>query len=667
MAMDAVRRTQWLASTVLIGTALLLLGLLGRVVWLQKHITPAIQEQLARQSNGAVTLAANRGAINSVDGTPLALSVRMYNMYADPAYIADSTGKLNGLKPGEEKQAQQLLVEALAPLVNKPAEELKFTLEDNEYYKQEMSPGVFQERMKEVKPGVWEKVPRRFLWLKKEVDESFYKRFMELRAKMREESRDAAKAASKTRDPILRAKETEHARVLYHALEGVGFVRSIERVYPLGHLGGSIVGYANRYDGVDGLERQLDPLLRGIPGQMLVTRDAARHTLLIQNQRYTPPDVGRNVWLTVNSVDQGIAEEELAKAVIGFKGESGTAIAMDPHTGRILAIANYPFLDPGGFATAPKETRRDLAITDPYEPGSIFKPFILAGALEHHIVKPSDVFNCHGGRWNDPTGRLVQDTHGYGELTVEEILVHSSNVGMTQIGWKMGIPLLYDTVTKFGFGQRTGVELPGDQKGIVPSLNKWNKGTMTSASFGFAVAATPLQLVRGFATFANGGYLVTPRIISSVEETPGNAVPWSEVAGAPMQPQIISAETANTMKNIMAGVYTYGTAKNAASKVYVLFGKTGTARIAGNPHGEGGAGYGAAEYNSSFLTGGPLNDPKVVVIVTIHKPDRTLGRFGGTVAAPAATSIVERILMYQQVPADKIAAPEKVVRRVAAH
>jgi cell division protein FtsI/penicillin-binding protein 2 len=648
MAMDAVRRTQWLATCVLGTTVLLLGGLLGRVAWLQKHPAPGMIEQLARQYTSKQEIPAPRGMIRTADGTPMAASVRMYNLFADPAYIMDDTGKLNGLKLGEEKQAMELLVEALAPLVKQPAEELKFTLEDNRYFKDEVSPGVYENGSRE----------RRFLWLKKEVDDDFYKRFMELKSKMREESRDAAKLASKTRDPILRAKETEKARVLYHALEGVGFARSLERVYPLGHLGGSVLGFANRYEGVEGLERQLDNLLRGVPGSMYVTRDAARHTLLIQNQRYTAPDAGRDVWLTVNSVIQGIAEDELQKAVTEFRGQSGTAIVMDPHTGKILALANYPFIDPSDFATAPADIRRNRAVTDPYEPGSIFKPFVLAWALDKKIVKPTDVFDCRAGYYTDPTGRVVRDVEANGVATVTEILVRSSNIGMTQIGWKMGIPTLYEGITKFGFGQRTGVELPGDQKGLVAPLNKWTKGTLTSASFGYAVAATPLQLVRAFCTFANGGYLVTPRILDSVEEYPGKTVRWSEVAGSAPEQQIISAHTCDEMRDIMEGVYgPHGTAKTAASKIYRLYGKTGTAHIAGKARGDNAAGYGAHEYNASFLTGGPMTAPKVVCIVTIHKPDPSMGHFGGTVAAPAATAIVERTLLYEQVPGDKPAAP----------
>jgi cell division protein FtsI/penicillin-binding protein 2 len=634
--MDALKRTQWLASGMLVATAMGLMGLLGRVAYIQAHVTPEIKDKLVRQNTAVMPIVADRGAIRFADGTPGALSVRMYNLFADPGYIMDPEGKLNALKDDEIEKARDLLAEALAPLLNKKPDELLFQIEQNATYEDGR--------------------PRRFLWLAKEVDEGFYEKFAELKARLREESREEGKISSKSKDAAVRAEATVKARLLYHALDGVGFVKSIKRVYPLGQLGGSVIGFANNYEGVDGMEHQLDFLLRGMPGQMFVTKDAARHTLLVQDQRYQAPDEGRDVWLTVNSVVQGIAENELQKAVKDFAAESGTAIVMDPHSGRILAMANYPFFDPTDFSHADPDTRRNKAVTDPYEPGSIFKPFVMAWAIENHVTKPTDVIDCHNGHWYDPTGRLVTDVEGYGGLTVREILVHSSNVGMAQLGWKMGSPMMREGVMKFGFGARTGVEIPGDQKGLVKSEAQWNKGTLTSVSFGYEVAATPLQLVRAFCTFANGGYLVTPRVVSAVEDSPGKAESWSNVAGIPVQKQVISEKTCETMREIMRAVYTDGTAKKVNSKVYDLYGKTGTAHIAGVARGaDGGHGYGDKDINASFLSGGPYRDPRVVVLVTVHKPDKRIGHFAATVAAPAATAIMERTLMYLQVAPDHVA------------
>ncbi len=652
--MDALKRTQVIATAVLVTTAGLLTGLLGRVVWIEKHVTPEMGEKLGRQITAVIPLTPARGEMVLRDGTPVAMSVRVYNLFADPAFIMDPSDKLNPLSGAQLQEAQKLLVEALAPLVNKPPMELQFEIEHNVYYKQEVN-------------GVWVDTdkPRRFMWLAREVDDGFYSRFMALKEKLKQQSQEELKAEGRSRDPAVRTAAAQKAAVLYHTLDGVGFVRSMKRVYPLGTLAASVVGFANKYEGIDGLEHQLDPMLRGIDGKMFVTKDAQRKTLLIQGERFMPADNGRTVWLTLDPVIQGIAEEQLKQAVVEHKAECGTAIVMDPYTGKILALANYPSFDPGNFGAADADVRRDRAVTDPYEPGSIWKPFVLAWALEKGVVKSTDIIDCRQGTYIDPTGRVVRDSHGVGAVTVAEVLIKSSNIGMTQIGWKMGIPTLYEGITRFGFGKRTGVELPGDQGGIVKPLAQWNKGTMTSASWGYEVAATPLQLVRGFATFANGGYLVTPRILNAVEVEPGKAVPWSQVAPAPLAPQILSTQTADLMRDIMKGVLKPGgTAPKAGSKIYEMFGKTGTAHVAAGAHGTGGRGYSENNYDSSFLVGAPLVNPKLVAVVTLHHP--LDGYFGGTVSAPAAVAIMERSLMYMQVPGDVPAVVKPAPRTVAA-
>jgi cell division protein FtsI (penicillin-binding protein 3) len=597
--------------------AAVLVGLLGRVASIQKHITADDLDRLARQYTAFQPVMAQRGAIRTREGTVLACSVRMYNLFADPALISDTTGRLSALKDGDVATARQALAAALAPLLEKTPEEVQTQLTENVDYPNGK--------------------PRRFLWLAREVDEDFYNRFQALRTKLKEQARQAA-----------REKDRAQALVLAHVLDGVGFVKSTKRQYPMGPLAGQVIGFANNYEGVDGLEHQLNDLLEGRPGTLATMKDAQRHTLLIQDQKFKAPGPGCDVWLTLDAVIQGVAEEELAEACTSFKAESGVAIVLEPMSGRILAMANYPTFDPAHYQDYDAKTRRNKAF-DPYEPGSIFKPFIVGWAIETGVVTAKTIFDGHGGRWHDPTGRLVSDEHGYGLESVEDIVVHSSNVGMTQVGWKMGIPRLEQAVRTFGFGERTGVELPGDEKGIVTPSGQWNKGTMTSVSFGYEVAATPLQLVRAFATFPNGGYLVTPRVIEAVETAPGQLTSWEALAGPTVQRQIISARTSQTMLQIMAGVYARGTARSAASKIYTLFGKTGTAHLAIKGAGH----YASNEYNASFLAGGPLRQTRLVAIVTLHKPDRTLGYFGGTVAAPACTRILERSLQYLHVPEDQ--------------
>ena len=443
--MDAIRRTQWMASVILALAVLLLAGLVGRVVWIQRNVTPEMRERLSRQYTAVIPLMAGREPLLFVNGQPAALGVRMYNLYADPAYIMDPAGKLNPLKDEQIEDARKMLVDAALAAGEQAGRGT-----------------AFRHRKK---CDVCEREPAAVLWLAKEVDEDFYSRFMELKTRLREESRDVLKADMHSKDAAARAAAISKAAVLYHALDGVGFVKTMKRTYPMGSLAGSIIGFSGNDGGVDGMERQVDDMLRGIPGKMYVTKDAARQTLNIQDQQFTPADDGRSVWLTIDTVVQGIAEEQLKQAVVDRGAVSGTAIVMDPYTGKILAIANYPFFDPAHFGEADPDTRRDRAVTDPYEPGSIFKPFVMAEALERHVVKPTDVFDCHGGVYIDPTGRTVRDTHGYGVMSVADILVKSSNIGMTQIGWKMGIPMVYEAVTKFGFGKPHGRGVAGGSGG----------------------------------------------------------------------------------------------------------------------------------------------------------------------------------------------------------
>ena len=656
--MDELRRTQVIATTALVATAVALTGLLGRVFWIESHVPAEMGEKLSRQITAQIPLNPERGEIRMRDGTPVAMSVRVFNLFADPAFIMDPTDKLNPLSGPQLKEAQERLMEALAPLVNKPVKDLEFEIEKNVYYKQQVAPGVWVDTDK----------PRRFMWLAREVDEEFYGRFMALKERLKQQSQEVLKADGKSRDAAVRTAAAQKASVLYHTLDGVGFVRSMKRVYPMGTLAGSVVGFANRYEGIDGLEHQLDPMLRGIEGKMFVTKDAQRHTLLIQDQRFMPADNGRTVWLTMDTVVQGIAEEQLKAAVVEHGAASGTAIVMDPFSGKILALANYPGFDPAQFGTVDPNLRRDRAVTDPYEPGSIWKPFVLAWALEKGIVKTTDMIDCRQGTYIAPNGRVVRDTHAIGTASVAEVLIKSSNIGMSQVGQKMGKENLWEGLARFGFGKRTGVELPGDQNGVLKPLSQWNLDTVISASFGYEVSATPIQLLRGYATFANGGYLITPRVINALETETGKAVPWTDFAPMPLAPQILSTATAQTMRDIMKEVLgPKGTAKSAASKMYTMFGKTGTAHVAAGAHGTEGHGYGDNDYDSSFLVGGPYVNPKLVAIVTLHKPNLAKGYYGGTVAAPAAVAIMERGLMYMQVAADVAPpAPTSSGRRVVA-
>ncbi len=623
--MPELRKIDRLTALVLGGTAAILLGLLGRVAYLQTHVTANDRAKLVAQHTVDEPLMARRAAIYASDSTLLAGSVRMYNLFADPGYIIDPKGTLNALQGTQERQAFILLSRTLSPLIHMPAAAIRQDISAHLRYKD----GSL----------------RRFLYLSKQRGQKFYDAFQSAKRKLHLAARRA-----------FAKNHANRALVLYHALDGVGFTRSTKRVYPLGPLAGQVIGFANVNTGLQGLENQCNDLLRGRAGHVILVKDAGRQTLYIRHGGFRAPRDGDSVWLTLNTTMQGYAEHALDRACGQFQAVSGAAVIMDPYNGHILAMANYPPFNPADFQHSNPDFRRNRAVTDPYEPGSVIKPFTVGWAIQHHVIKMTDTFFCHDGRYRDPTGRLITDVEGYGTLTVENILVHSSNIGMTQIGWKLGIPRLYAALHAYGFGQVTGCELPGDNPGIVRPERAWTKGTLTSASFGYGIAVTPLQLARALCTLANGGYRITPRILLAVETRPGHLTSWNAIAGPPMEKRILSPATALQVRLAMEQVMLRGTGRNAISPYYRMFGKTGTANlaIAGQDR------YAAHEYNATFICGSPVIHPRLIAVVSVHRPNPKYGHYGGTVAAPACSHMLQKSLLYLQVPPDQLASAVKL-------
>ncbi len=390
----------------------------------------------------------------------------------------------------------------------------------------------------------------------------------------------------------------------------------------------------------------MNSLLVGRSGQAVYVKDAAARAMWIKQKGYRLPSDGMRVWLTLDTTIQQIAQHELDKAGKQFKPRSAVAIVMNPWNGDILAMANYPELNPNDYQQTPPNFWRNRAVTDPYEPGSVFKPYNLSWALKNHVVTLNTVFDTYNGRYRDPTGRLIQDVGGWPHLTVLNILVYSSNIGMTQIGWKMGIPMLCQGINAFGFGHTTGCILPGESAGMVRPESQWTKGTLTSASFGYGIAVTPLQLARGLCAIANGGWLPTPQIVKAVEVSPGKLETWAQIAGPQPWKKIVPRSVEKEVRMAMEQVMVRGTGQYAISPLYRLFGKTGTANLAIS----GQDGYHAHQYNATFIAGGPLPDPRLICVVAVHEPDPHLGHFGGTVAGPACSAILTRSLQYLQVP-----------------
>jgi cell division protein FtsI/penicillin-binding protein 2 len=442
--------------------------------------------------------------------------------------------------------------------------------------------------------------------------------------------------------------ELRAVRELKWPANWVGFQTELRRCYPQGPVASQVVGIRD-VDGKsrDGIEKKFDVLLRGKSGTRLSARDGRGKTLAIHEQFTHLPEPGSSVVLTIDSVIQTFAEEALDRVMTDWKPASATAIVMDPHTGEILALANRPTFNPEDPTAASADAWVNRAISDSYEPGSTFKPFIVSAALDWGIVKPEDQIDCHNGVYKMGP-RLLHSHHHNGLLTVPEIVVKSDNIGMAIIGERMTNPALYRAVQSFGFGRPTGIELPGESCGAVRPLRQWTPFYSTgSVPMGQELSVTPLQLITAFSALANGGELLRPRIVRAIVGPDGKNVQVfdkPEVIGRP-----IRAETASLMvESILTGVVERGTGKKAQLAGYSVFGKTGTAQKQ-SPSG----GYLHHRYISSFIAGAPANDPQIVVLVVVNDPTEGLEPFGGKVAAPASAEILGRSLVYRGVPHDR--------------
>jgi cell division protein FtsI (penicillin-binding protein 3) len=315
-------------------------------------------------------------------------------------------------------------------------------------------------------------------------------------------------------------------------------------------------------------------------------------------------------------------------------------------------LANWPTFDPQNLSESLQEQRTNRAIVEPYEPGSTIKPFIMGPALAWRVTRPNEIWPIHAISYVPYGSRRVTDVHFYGELCSWDVLVKSSNIGMSMLAERMGNPSLYRALKSFGFGEPSGIELPGEDGGRVNALKKWTHYSTESIAQGYEMMVTPLQLARAFCVYANGGRLIRPHIIEGTLDAEGNIKPKTFPAGVESCPRVMDNEATLQIRQILSDVMIRGTAAKKGSKYWNIFGKTGTAHIS-----RGKSGYAPDLYNSSFICGAPLEDPRIVVVMAIHEPDRKMGYYGGAVSAPAAVRVVERTLGYLQVPASPAIQP----------
>jgi cell division protein FtsI (penicillin-binding protein 3) len=420
-------------------------------------------------------------------------------------------------------------------------------------------------------------------------------------------------------------------------LKGIYFQRESKRFYPKGDLAAHILGYVGLDDkGLGGLEYGMDSVIRGRPGRVLLATDARRRSFQSTEWAGKP---GKNLVLTLDEKIQYITEKALAEAVEKWKAPGGVAIVQNPNTGEILAMASQPTYDPNDFAKSPPEALQDRGLSWVYEPGSTFKLVTVSAVLEEKLANPDEVVNCQQGSIV-LAGHVIHDHKPFGSLSVRDVVVNSSDVGAIKLGLRLGERRLYKYIRSFGFGEKTEVELPGEERGLLKPPSSWSGISIGEISMGQEIGVTPIQLVTTYSAVANGGVLFEPRLIHDL---------FLGQAHDAMPPvpghRVISGRTASLMKEILGAVVERGTGRAAQLAGYSAAGKTGTAQKI-DPSGA----YSKSHYVASFVGFAPLGKPVVTILVVIDSPVGAI--YGAEVAAPVFKSIAEQTLGYLNVPQD---------------
>jgi cell division protein FtsI (penicillin-binding protein 3) len=438
-------------------------------------------------------------------------------------------------------------------------------------------------------------------------------------------------------------------RVAELDLTGVGFMKENRRFYPNKDLAAHILGYVGiDNDGLHGIEAAYDSLIKGRPGTVLIQTDARRHAF---SRIERPPTAGATLELTLDQYLQHIAESELKAGVVATRAAGGSAVVMDPSTGEILALANYPTFNPNAYRDFDADAQRNRAIQDLYEPGSTFKIVTAGAALEEKLVKPQDQIDVSAGSIRFGA-RVIHDTPRHLKaLTFEDVIVLSSNVGAIKVGLRVGPQRLGAYVNRFGFGRPASPDFRGENPGIVWNPSALTDSALASVSIGYQVGVTPLQMAAAVSSVANGGSLIEPRLVRAVlRDGTRTLVPHKVVR------RTISPETAAQLTAMMEAVVERGTAKRAQVPGYTIAGKTGTATKLVNGR------YSRSDYNVSFVGFVPSRAPLFTIIVMVDSP-RSVSAYGGVVAAPIFQRIADRALRHRGVPPSIDAAPPLLVAR----
>jgi cell division protein FtsI (penicillin-binding protein 3) len=437
--------------------------------------------------------------------------------------------------------------------------------------------------------------------------------------------------------------------------KGIFFVKEFQRFYPNNEIGAQVLGYVGMDDnGLGGIEQKFDAQLHGAPGIRSTAMDAHRKVLGSSEREPSP---GRNMVLTIDENIQFLAERALDHTMEKTQAASGTVVVQDVHTGQILALAVRPTFNPNQFRHTAPELLRNHAVSDVYEPGSTFKLVTYSAALDQHVVSPDDIIDCHGSVITI-AGRTIHDDKGdhFGRITVHDALAHSSNVGAIEVGLKIGPERFNQYIRAFGFGARSGIELPGETRGLLSPVSRWGTSSIASIAMGQEIAVTPIQLATMVSAIANGGVYLPPHMLMPVQP---DASATQAPAAAPARPnedlpnplpqgahRVISTLASAQMRKMMEGVVLFGTGKQAQLNGYSSAGKTGTAqKIDPATHK-----YSKTMHVASFAGFAPVNNPVIAVAVIIDNPRGNY--YGASVSAPVFSEVAQQVLEYLGVPHD---------------
>ena len=437
-------------------------------------------------------------------------------------------------------------------------------------------------------------------------------------------------------------------------LRGIYFQKESKRYYPKGDLAAQVLGYVGMDDkGLSGIEREYEDQLHGRPGQMLISVDARKKWFgSVEKQ----PEPGENIVLTLDEKIQHIAERELETAMDQNHALSGTVIVENPHTGEILALANRPTFNPNISSEITPARLKNHAISDVYEPGSTFKLVTISAAVDQGLARPDELIDCQRGSIV-LFGHRIHDWHPWGVMPVSEVLAQSSDVGAIKIALRMGEERMYKYIRAFGFGQQTGIELPGETRGMTKPLSRWSKVSIGAISMGQEIGISAVQLSAMVSSIANDGVMLAPRIMAG--EAQPQTAPQTIAFHPVNERRVLSAQTAAEMRQMMQSVVLHGTGRKAGLVGYSAAGKTGTAQKFDPATHK----YSHTNFYASFAGFAPINNPAITVVVIFDSPiaPTITQREGGWQGAPVFNRIAQQVLEYMHTPHDTEIPTNKVL------